>query len=223
MRPAPERSRLPALLWDIDGTLIDTTHLVVGGLDHVFTRFLGRSLPEPDLRALVGIPLARQVRWLGDPAAAGASAEQMEAEFIRWWEERKHEERVIPQAVDVLVRASRAGHGTALVTSKNLVEVGNTLPRLGIAEHVDLVVSADDVTHPKPDPEGIRLAAERLGVAPSCAVYIGDTIHDMQAGAGAGVRRCAVTWGAGVLQALRAENPDVVCTDPGDLWAALGL
>jgi HAD superfamily hydrolase (TIGR01509 family) len=212
-----------ALLWDIDGTLIDTTHLVAGGLDHVYRVFVGRTLPMHEIRALIGIPLSEQVRIFGDPREFGTDSAEMEAEFIRYWEARKNEERVVPEAVAALIAGKRAGRGTALVTSKNHAEIANTLPRIGIAEYVDAVITADDVNDPKPHPEGVLLALSRLGVDPDQALFIGDTVHDLRAGQAAGVRRCAVTWGAAPRALLVAEAPDLMCDDPADLMRLLGL
>lgn len=211
-----------ALLWDIDGTLIDTTDLIVGGLDHIYRRFLGRSVPRDDLRALIGIPLSRQVRWFGDPAEFGASAAEMEAAFIGYYEQHQHLERLIAPALDVLVRLRDRGLPTAVVTSKNREEIANTLPRLGIESRVDVVVTAEDVRYPKPAPDGVLLAIERLGVRPAEAVFIGDTLHDLRAGLSAGVRVCAVTWGAAPRQLLAAHAPDALCDDPARLAETLG-
>ena len=176
-----------------------------------------------EIRAIIGTPLSEQVRIFGDPAKWGASAEDMEAEFIRHWEARKHEERLIQPAIDTLIAGKRQGRKTALVTSKNHAEIKNTLPRMGIAEYVDAVVTADDVKVPKPDPEGVGLALQLIGALPSSAIFIGDTVHDLRAGQAAGVTRCAVTWGAAPRLRLLAENPEMVCDDPEDLRAMLGV
>ncbi len=211
------------LLWDIDGTLIDTTHLVAAGLDRVYRAFLKRTMPLDEIRSIIGIPLSEQMRVFGDPEQWGVNTGEMEAEFIRYWEERKHEERLIPEAIASLVAGKRAGRKTALVTSKNRAEIANTLPRMGIAEFLDAVITADDVANPKPDPEGVRIALRLLGSTPDRAIFIGDTVHDLRAGRAAGVARCAVTWGAAPRDRLVAESPEMICDNPADLPKMLGL
>ncbi len=213
----PTTRSVTALLWDIDGTLIDTTDLVISGLDHVYRKFVGKTLPYDEIRALVGIPLVKQLQIYGDFATIGTTQEEMEREFIRFWEERKDQEKVLTIVTDTLIRGFQAGIKTGLVTSKNLSEIANTLPRLGIADYLDCVISADDVRNPKPDPEGILLALRRMGVKPEDAIFIGDSIYDMRAGRDAGVRRCAVTWGAASKQYLLAEAPDIICDNQIDL------
>lgn len=219
----PITRRVTALLWDIDGTLIDTTELVINGLDHVYRKFIGKTLPYDEIRALVGIPLVKQLQVFGDFATIGSTQEEMEREFIRFWEERKDQERVLPAVTSTLIRGFQAGVKTGLVTSKNLSEIANTLPRLGIADYVDCIVSSDDVRNPKPDPEGILLALRRMEVKPDDAIFIGDSVYDMRAGRDAGVRRCAVTWGAATIKDLMAEAPDIICNNQIDLARLLDI
>jgi pyrophosphatase PpaX len=214
---------LNTLLWDIDGTLIDTTSLIVAALDHTYQTFLHRTLPADEIRAIIGIPLYEQIRIFGEPTTAGIDPAAMEAEFIRFYETNRHLERVIPEAVETLIAGKQAGRKTALVTSKNHAEIRNTLPRLGILEFVDAIVSADDVTNPKPDPEGVLLALDKLGSGANEALFIGDTVHDMRAGKSAVVARCAVTWGAGPRTLLVAEGPEFLCDQPGELRCLLSL
>ncbi len=219
-RPA---APIKALLWDIDGTLIDTTRLIVSALDHVYRTFSGRTLPPDEIRAIIGIPLREQVAILGLPESFGTTATAMEDEFIRYYESNRHLETVIVEAVNTLIAGKRAGFLTALVTSKNDEEVSNTLPRLGIAEFVDAIVSADQVRNPKPDPEGVLLALERITTIADDALFIGDTVHDMRAARAAGVRRCAVTWGAAPREILLAEGPEFLCDRPSELPSVIGL
>lgn len=217
------RRAFDCLLWDIDGTLIDTTTLIVEALDHTYRTFLSRTLPPDEIRAIIGTPLVKQIYALGDPRSFGVSPEAMMEEFIRYYEAHKSRERIIDTAVAMLVAGKRSGRPTGLVTSKNREEIANTLPRLGIAPYVDCIVSADDVQRPKPDPEGLLLALKRLSARPETTLYIGDTVHDMRAGKSARVARCAVTWGAATRAQLEAERPEYLLEDPSELAAVLDL
>lgn len=212
-----------ALLWDIDGTLIDTTDLIVAALDHAYRSFVGRTLPYEEIRALIGIPLKDQIRIFGPLEPMGIDPGEMERAFIGYYEAHRDRERLIEPAIETLRLGYRLGIPTALVTSKNHAEIRNTLPRLGIADTVHHIITADDVERPKPDPQGVIEAVRRCGVEPSRAVFIGDTVHDMQAGRDSGVQRCAVTWGASTRDALLALEPELVCDDPKRLACTLGL
>jgi HAD superfamily hydrolase (TIGR01549 family) len=217
-------SSIPAaLLWDIDGTLIDTTDLVVNGLNHVYRMFLNKTMPHEDIRKLVGIPLSKQLSIFGDPASKGISIKEMEAEFIRFWEQRKDQEIILTDVIYVLKKGYMNGIKTALVTSKNRQEIKNTLPRMQIDDYLDLIICADDVKNPKPDPEGVMLALKKLEVRAEETIFIGDSVYDMRAARSAGVRSCAVTWGAATPEMLRDENPDILCNHAEDLVSLLGI
>jgi pyrophosphatase PpaX len=217
------RRSFDCLLWDIDGTLIDTTSLIVDALDHTFRTFLSRTLPPNDIRAIIGTPLVKQIYALGDPESFGVSPDAMMEEFIRYYEENRGRERIIDTAVAMLIAGKRSGTPTGLVTSKNLEEIANTLPRLEIAPYVDCIISADDVKHPKPDPEGLLKALTILSARPETTLYIGDTVHDMRAGKSAGVARCAVAWGAAPIELLQAESPEYLLSDPSELAFVIDL
>ncbi|HEX5322867.1 MAG TPA: HAD family hydrolase [Capsulimonadaceae bacterium] len=219
----PDLTCPQAALWDIDGTLIDTTALIVDALDVTFRKYIGTSLPPDELRALIGVPLDAQMRALGDPAEFGTSVEEMAATAIVEYEKRRSQEHIIDEALLALIYAKRRGVKTALVTSKNDVELTNTLPRLGISAYCDIIISADRVAPDfKPHPRGVLLALELLGVSnPSDAVYIGDSVHDMRAAHGAGVRSAAVLWGAAPASALRAEKPNWLIENPEELIPTL--
>ena len=210
---------IECLLWDVDGTLTDSTSLIAQSLDFVFNKHFGRSLPEDALRALIGTPLRRQIRVFGEPEALGADTSAVMDDFIAHYERHKDQERILHEVVDVLLEGVSKGLPTALVTSKNREELRNTLPRLGVADAVAFVVTADDVAHPKPDPEGLLLALRRMNLTPDAALYIGDTVHDMRAARSAGVDAVAVTWGAGSRELLRAESPVIVCESAAELRA----
>ncbi len=211
------------VLWDIDGTLIDTTSLIVAALDHVYRKYVGSTISTEEIRAIIGTPLSEQVQFLGNPSDFGTTVASMESEFIRYYEANRDQERILTDVIALLIEGKELGHPTALITSKNHEEIKNTLPRLGILGHVDLVITADDVAKPKPDPEGILRALDHFAISGNDAVFIGDTVHDIRAGKGGGVRTCAVTWGAGSITLLRAEAPDYICSSAADLRMVLGL
>jgi pyrophosphatase PpaX len=210
-----------ALLWDIDGTLINTTAIIVTALGQVFREYLGLHVPIHKLRALIGIPVEEQMRAFGDPADYGANPQEMQEAVIRNYERHRSGERPIPEAIDALIEGKRRGLKTALVTSKNDVELSHTLPRLGISAYCDAIVGADQVAPLyKPHPRPVQLALDLLGIStPSDAIFIGDSVHDMHAGKAAGVRIVAVTWGAAPAEALRAEDPDYTFDEPHELLA----
>jgi len=212
---------LSALLWDVDGTLTDTTALITESLDFTYRKNFGRTLPDSEMRALIGTPLRMQIRVFGEPEEFGVEPQAAMEDFVQHYERNKARERILEPVVALLIRGKREGLPTVLVTSKNHEELRNTLPRLQIADYVDFAVTADDVQNPKPDPEGLKQALCRLGISGQSAVFIGDTVHDMRAARLAGVRGIGVTWGAATRAQLEMEDPATICESPQNLEALL--
>ncbi len=140
---------------------------------------------------------------------------------ISRFQTHKEHERVFPAALQTLAFCKARGQGTALVTSKNGTELELFLRNFPGAPHVDATVCASDVALPKPDPESARLACDRLGVASSSAVMVGDSIYDIRCARGAGVASVAVAYGASDRVTLLAERPDLLFEAPEALleWA----
>lgn len=208
------------LLWDVDGTLIDTTTLIVDALGWTYETYFQRNIGRDERRAIIGTPLKSQIRIFGEPEEYGKDPQEVMDGFIRYYEENRHREQILTDVIQILIDGKSRGLRTALITSKNIPELENTLPRLGVAPYVDFIVSADHVKKPKPDPEGIRLAVAHFGLSLeeiANSVYIGDTTHDMQAGNGGGARSIGVTWGAATVERLLAENPVAIANTPQEL------
>lgn len=209
-------------LFDIDGTLVDTVELIVRALDHTFRKHLGVQISRDELRRTIGLPLHRQVRLFDHLVDFVPDHRAMEADEIAYYESHKHLEQVIPEALEALKEAKRAGMRVALVTSKNRLELETFLPRLNVNGWVDAVVSSSDVARPKPAPDSVLVALERLQASPSEAIFVGDTVYDIQCAREAGVRVIAVGWGAHPVEMLRAERPDWLFEEPAQLREFIG-
>lgn len=213
---------LRAVLFDVDGTLIDTLHVIVPAIGDTVERFLGTRPADEVIRGLIGVPMRQQMKIYG---AQEADIPAMIENAIEAFEASAHLESDHEPAIEVLRLARARGLRTALVTSKSQPEVEPFLLRFSGADHVDTVVCATDVRHPKPDPESARLACERLGVEPAQAVLIGDSVYDLRCARDAGVHSVAVAYGAASRETLAAESPDVLVDTPDELltWANTAL
>ena len=153
---------LCAVLFDIDGTLIDTVDLIVQALDYTYRKHLGVALPRAELRRLIGLPLSVQMRYLDDRITGSAPHEQMEADEVAYYAANRHLERVIPEAVQAVQTAYRKGYAVGLVTSKNREELQLSLPKLQLDDFVDTIVSADDTERHKPNPDPVLMRYHKL-------------------------------------------------------------
>ncbi len=217
--PLPD---LRAVLFDVDGTLVDSLLPVVMSIADAVEAHLGSRPADATVLSLIGVPLAGQFRFFGAPEDLFPA---MVEDTIARLEANAHLETRHEGAIETLALAHARGLKVALVTSKSAPEVMPFLERFPHAGLVDTVVCASDVQHPKPSPESARLACARLGVEPHQALMIGDAIYDVRCARDAGVMAVAVAYGAGAREALAAEEPDLMFDTPEALlaWAHTAL
>ena len=118
---------------------------------------------------------------------------------------------------------SDSSFSTGLVTSKNTPGAMRGLRLIGLEEEIELIIGAEDVENPKPHAEPVTLALARLGEPASSALYVGDSIHDMESGRAAGVKTAAVLWGPFGRAHLECTAPDYWLERPEDLLKLLRL
>ena len=109
--------------------------------------------------------------------------------------ERPEAPRLFPEIAPLLNNLDRKGLLLAVVSSRRLAALQSGLDATGLRSHFPVVIGLEDVTTPKPSPEGLILALERLGVPPAQAVFVGDSDHDVEAGRRAGVTVWRAVWG----------------------------
>jgi HAD superfamily hydrolase (TIGR01509 family) len=208
---------MDAVLFDIDGTLVDSIAAVVRAISDTWHTYAGRSHPDAVIRGMIGRPLHWQFRTLEGFAPDDATVKAMISTFIRRMEVHRHLEHEFGPAVQALRELSEHHVPTALVTSKSRPELEDFLPHFSGRDYAQVCVTATDVAHPKPAPDCVELACAQLGVRPERAVLIGDSIYDLGSARAAGSMAVAVGYGAGDPEALRRENPDAFFSTPEDL------
>ncbi len=208
---------LRAVLFDLDGTLLDSIELILGGFREMMRVHHGHVPSDEVWLAGIGTPLADQIAHL---AADAAQAEAIRETYAAY-NVRHHEELAAPYpgVVPVVEQLRAAGTPLALITSKRRRGALRGLDRMGLSGAFDLVLGADDVLRAKPDPWPVTHALERLGVAPRDAVFVGDSSHDMAAGRAAGVRTAASLWGPFSRASLEAHAPTWWLDHPQELLA----
>lgn len=211
--------RLTTLLFDLDGTLIDSIRLILDSYHHTLkTHGLP---PRTDEEWLAGIGTPLRVVF-AEMAQHPEDMEQLISTY-RDYNLTHHDSQIIPYvgASELIRRVKAEGFKTGLVTSKNRQGAIRGLRLAGIADHFDVLVCADDVLHPKPHPEPVLKALAALDSRPGDALFIGDSVHDMRCGREAGVFTAAVLWGPFGREHLEASRPDYWLETPGDLLALL--
>jgi len=203
--PPPEDrlGSVQSVIFDLDGTLIDTVDLIRVSFRHATEVVLGEALPDEVTMANVGQPLLTQFRDMAPDHAD---------ELLRAYREfnREHHDRLArayPGTMEVLRDLRDRGIPMAIVTSKGTESATRGIDLFGIAELIPVVVTADDVELHKPDPHPLRVAADRLGVELGYSIYLGDSPHDMQAAIAGDAISVAALWGAFSAQDVLAPGP----------------
>lgn len=179
-----------AILFDLDGTLLDTNELIIGTFLHVLGEKFPGKYDRESVLPFLGPPLVESFQTV-DPTLT-----QSLIEAYRSWNIQMHDQMAVPfdGVVETLYKLKEQGYKLAIVSTKRreMIERGINLMKCG--NFFDTIVGLEDVQHTKPDPEPIQLALQRLGIAKEHALMIGDNFHDIVGGQRAGVDTAAVAW-----------------------------
>jgi pyrophosphatase PpaX len=210
--------RFPVVLFDLDGTVIDSGAMILASMRHAAREVLGAEVPDDQLMAAVGGPgLEAQMR-----ALAPDHVDELVTVY-RAHNEPLHDELVCCAGMeDLLVRLRHEGRRLGIVSAKRRQTVELAFARLPIEHLFETVVGGDETERHKPDPAPLLLALERLDARPEEAAYVGDAPFDVKAAKGAGLYAIAVTWGGiHARERLEAERPDALVDTPEELLGHL--
>jgi pyrophosphatase PpaX len=210
--------RFPVVLFDLDGTVIDSGAIILASMRHAAKEVLGAEPPDELLMAAVGGPgLEAQMH-----ALAPDRVEELVSVY-RAHNEPLHDELVCCTGMeDVLVRLKEEGRRLGIVTAKRRATVDLAFNVLPLRHLFDTIVGGDETERHKPDPAPLLLGAERLDVEPGQCAYVGDSPFDIRAAKSAGMHAIAVTWG-GIhdRHKLEAEEPDAIVDSAEELLGVL--
>lgn len=207
------------LLFDFDGTLLDTNELIMETFYHVLSpKFPGKYKKE-DMAQFIG-PSLKETFTMVDPQNTEALIE----EYIAW-NRAQHDELVseFDGVVEVLKQLKRAGLKLAIVSTKRREAILTGLHVLGVEELFDVIISNDEVEHTKPHPEPVLLALQELGLQKHEVIMIGDNYHDIEGGQNAGVHTAGVAWSLKGAAFLEALHPTYMLYHMRDLYQITGV
>jgi pyrophosphatase PpaX len=204
-----------AVLFDLDGTLIDSIELILNSARHAFRDRSGHVPDDAEWRRLIGMPLEASFRrYASDDADVAALLAK-----YREYQLANHDRLVkcYDEVVETVDFIRAAGHPVAIVTSKTTTMTRRGLDVSGLGAHFDMIIGCDVCERHKPDPQPVQIALQRLGYAPDEAVFVGDSVYDMLAGNAAGVTTIAALWGPFTREDLAASQPAHYLKRMGDL------
>ena len=211
--------RFPIVLFDLDGTLIDSGPIILASMQHAARSVLGVEVDEAQVRALIGGPgLVAQMQQL-DPNRVDELVD-----VYRAHNEPLHDQlQAFGGMLDVLPRLRARGQRVGIVTAKRRATVELAFDRFPVLREVsEVLIGSDDTERHKPDPDPLLAALAQLGAAPHEAAYVGDSPFDIRAAKAGGLFAVGVGWG-GIHAAavLLAEQPDAFVDDPEELLDVL--
>jgi pyrophosphatase PpaX len=209
--------RWTTAVFDLDGTLADTIPLILESYQHAFRTILGREEDPAVIRSWIGRPL---ISAFQDHSAE--HADELYETYLTW--NADNTERLIREydgIRDVLRDLAGSGVHIGVATSKRRESAQQAMDLLGLSEYVEVLVAMEDTERHKPDPTPLLLALERMGRSSNGSVYVGDAVVDVLAGKAAGMDTVAVTWGAGLSEALHGVRPTAIVSSADDLRGTL--
>ncbi|MBE4907003.1 pyrophosphatase PpaX [Bacillus luteolus] len=210
--------KIDTLLFDLDGTLIDTNELIISSFLHTFETYYPGQYKREDVLKYMGPTLTETFTSVDKDRY-----EEMIATY-RAYNIGKHDELVteFEGVFETIQTLHEKGYKLGVVTTKvrNVVDMGLKLTKLD--QFFDVVVTLDDVKHAKPDPEPVLLALKQLDSTPETAIMVGDNHHDVLAGKNAGTMTAGVVWTAKGEEYLASFKPDYMLQHMGDLFKIIG-
>ena len=210
--------RFDVVLFDLDGTIVDSGWIILASYRHATTTVLGRDYPDEVLLSRVGAgDLEEQMREFDVERS-----DELARAYREFYAPLHSELQAFPGMLELLRRLDEEGRTLGIVSAKRHDIVQLALDALGFGETLDIVVGSDEAPRGKPHPDQIRLALNRLGADPDQTAYVGDAPFDVAAAKAAGVHAVGVTWGGiHTRERMEGEGPDAVVDTAEELYAAL--
>lgn len=202
------------MLFDLDGTILDTNELIIQSFLHAFLEMKERPLTREHIILHMGLPLTEQMQYF----SGLDDVDDLIAKY-RKYNVDKHDELVtaFPNVVQTLQELHDSGVKLGVVTSKIKLTTEMGLKLTGMYSFFDSIITVEDVSKAKPDPEGILKALEELGGDKASALMVGDSHYDIEAAHNAGISSAAVGWSLKGPEHLRKYKPTYLIEDIREL------
>lgn len=205
--------RYQYVLFDLDGTLIDTNNLILTSFMYTLEKFYPGKYTREDLIPHMGKPLYDQMELFGPDRS-----EEL-VQVYREHNERVHDELVeeFPNVLDTIEQLAKMGIKMGIVTTKQRKTAEMGLRLFGLDKYMDAFISYQDTENHKPHPEPVHKAMQALGADPARTLMVGDSQYDIQAGQNAGIASAGVAWSMKGASFLSSFNPTYLLNDMSDI------
>lgn len=213
---------IEAVVFDFDGTIMDTNGIVMASWQHTYRQLTGREGERETILRTFGEPLEKSLS-----EAFPDKPLELSLKTYRDFHRDNFLEMIelFPGIREMLAEIKAAGYKMGLATSRVKTTTYQGMAKYNLEDFFDAVVTVEDVSKHKPDPESFLVTASKLGVAPEKAVMVGDTRFDILCGKNAGAKTILVGWSEAMSEGTYKEEnslkPDFVLENPADLKGIL--
>ena len=205
--------KITTLLFDLDGTLINTNELIIASFLHTLNHYYPNQYTREDVYEFIGPSLLETF--------SGLDLERAE-EMIEHYREHNHlhHDLLVEEyegVYETIQELKERNYKVGIVTTKMRKAVQRGLLKGRLDSFFDVVVTLDDVKNPKPDPEPIELALKLIGSSAEETIMVGDNSHDILAGKNAGTKTAGVAWALKGRDYLEQYGPDYMLENMRDL------
>ena len=193
---------IKAVILDFDGTLGDTTDLIIRTIQATIKEMNLPSRTDAECAAMIGL------RLTDTPPALFPGEDVDVNEYARTYRRLFHSfntddaVKIYPGVMETLTELKDRGLTLTIASSRSHSTLDDYVMKLGFSDLISLVIGAEDVSEGKPNPEAVNTTLEKLGIKPEEALVVGDTSFDIDMGRNAGAKTCGVTYGNGTVESL---------------------
>lgn len=208
---------ISTVLFDLDGTILDTNKLMVKSMQFALKKHLDLNISDEEIHGFFGEPLTTTI------SRYTKNGVQTILDTFRNYDLEHHEllTHFFPGTKELIRQLHFQGINIGIVTSKHRFMASKCNHLAELDQYINTIVTFDDVTKVKPDPEPIMKALTQLEVQPSTTIMVGDSPADIQSAKRAGTYSAAVKWSVFPMNMLLQEQPDYILNMPSDLISVI--
>lgn len=210
--------KIHTILFDLDGTLIDTNELIIESFTHTFNEY-GKKLSRAEAIEFIGPPLKDSFRKFA-PDKVDAMVETYRKHNLQYHDSYV---KAFPNVAETLTKLKKNRVQLGVVTTKMRATVGMGLQVTELDSYFDTIITLDDVSHAKPHPEPVTKAMREMDADAESTLMVGDNSHDIEAGHHAGVKTAGVAWSLKGREKLLTYRPTYMLDDMQDLLEITGV
>lgn len=204
---------IKCVLFDFDGTLIDTNEAVIESLKDSIEVFTGNSVEFEELIPVLGKPIIEQMRYFSKELC-----NEMVEHYRSGYRNREGDKTFIFNNVEELLKVLKfRGYKVGITSNKSRRGIDYGLNKFNLSNYIDFIVSVDDVEKKKPHPECIHKIMKEKGYSNNELIIIGDSPHDINCGINAGIKTVLVSWTLFPIGEFDLASPDYIIEDPLEL------